>query len=142
MLPDQFINPNMFTVNGYQLGSVGNAGIGTCLGPRYGTLILASTRTSRSPNSSRRNFRLEFFNLINHPIYDDGSVEGNNTMGFTNVGYGDSSGNPVTANAQGVLVGATQILSATPSPGSNFGRSTAVRENGFHQIQYALKIFF
>ena len=35
-----------------------------------------------------------------------------------------------------------RFLSATPAPSSNFGRAQSVRENGFRQIQYALKIIF
>ena len=142
MAPNQFINSSMFTVNGYQLGQVGNAGVGTCLGPPVRNVDFGLDKNFKITERVKAQFRLEFFNLFNHPIYDEGSVESNNTIGFNNIVYGNASGSVVTPNAQGVLVGATQILSATPNPGSNFGRSTSVRENGFRQIQYALKFTF
>jgi hypothetical protein len=140
---NQFINSNMFTVNGYRLGQVGNAGVGTCLGPPVRDVDFGVNKNFKITERIKAQFRFEFFNLFNHPIYDENNLFSNNlTMGFTNVVYADANGNVVKANAQGVLVGATQILSATPSPGSNFGRSTAIRENGLRQIQYALKISF
>jgi hypothetical protein len=82
-------------------------------------------------------FRLEFFNLFNHPIYNAQNVIDNNKISFTNIVYGDANGNTVPDAST-----ATQILSATANPGSNFGKTQSVRENGFRQIQYALKITF
>jgi hypothetical protein len=57
-------------------------------------------------------------------------------MGFNSPVYGGANGNIVP------LTSATQILSATPNPGPNFGRAQSIRENGFRQIQYALKFNF
>jgi len=82
-------------------------------------------------------FRLEFFNLFNHPLYNAQDVINNNTIGFNNIVYGDASGNTVPLGPT-----ATQILSGTPNFGANFGKSLSVRENGFRQIQYALKFTF
>jgi hypothetical protein len=78
-------------------------------------------------------FRFEFFNLFNHPSY---SAPHNQTIGFNDTVYGDSSGKVVP------LTSATQILSATPAPGSNFGRTQSIRENGYRQLRYALKFTF
>lgn len=138
----QFINPKMFTVNGYQLGQVGNTGVGTCVGPPVRDVDFGLDKNFKITERIKAQFRFEFFNLFNHPIYNEGSVQGNNNIGFTNVVFGDASGNVVTPNAQGVLTNATQILSATPSPGGNFGKATSIRENGLRQIQYALKFTF
>jgi hypothetical protein len=87
-------------------------------------------------------FRMEFFNLFNHPLYVANDVINNAKVNFNAPVFGDASGNVVTPDSNGILVGATQILSATPAPSSNYGRTTNVRENGFRQIQYALKIIF
>jgi hypothetical protein len=84
----------------------------------------------------RMQFRMEFFNLFNHPQYVAGDVIGNATINFNAPVFGDASGAPVP------LTSATQILSATSAPGLNYGKAQNVRENGFRQIQYALKIFF
>ena len=87
-------------------------------------------------------FRLEFFNLFNHPQYVANDVINNATINFNAPVFADANGNVVKPNAAGQLVGATQILSATPAPSTNYGRTTDIRENGFRQIQYALKIIF
>jgi hypothetical protein len=140
----QFINPNMFTVSGYQLGHVGNAGIGTCLGPGIRNADFGLDKNFKITERIKAQFRFEFFNLFNHPIYAAQDVINNQTIGFNKPVFGDASGVPVPTDAKGnqILTNATQILSATPNPGSNFGRSQSVRENGFRQIQYALKFVF
>jgi hypothetical protein len=69
-------------------------------------------------------------------------VINNATINFNAPVFADANGNVVKPNAAGQLVGATQILSATPAPSTNYGRTTDIRENGFRQIQYALKIIF
>jgi hypothetical protein len=133
----QFINPQMFTVNSYQLGQVGNAGIGTCLGPGIRNVDFGLDKNFKITEHIKAQFRFEFFNLFNHPIYTAQDVINNQTIGFNSVTYGDASGNAVPLGSA-----ATQILSATPNPGPNFGRAQSVRENGFRQIQYALKFIF
>jgi hypothetical protein len=133
----QFINPNMFTVSGYQLGQIGNAGIGTCLGPGIRNVDAGVDKNFKITERLKAQFRFEFFNLFNHPLYSAQDVINNQTIGFNSPVYGNSSGAVVPLGP-----GATQILSATPNPGPNFGRSQSVRENGFRQIQYALKLIF
>jgi hypothetical protein len=145
MSSQQFINPNMFTVNGYQLGKVGNAGVGTCLGPNTRNVDFSLHKNFKITERISTQFRMEFFNLFNHPLYSAQDVINNQTLNFNSPIFGDASGNPVPLTgpkgSQNLLT-ATQILSATPNPGTNFGRTLSVRENGFRQIQYALKINF
>jgi hypothetical protein len=137
-----YLNPNMFTVNGFQLGKIGTAGVGLCSGPPTRNVDLGVDKNFKITEHITAQFRLEFFNLFNHPLYVANDVINNATINFNNPVFGDANGNVVAPNANGVLVGATQILSATPAPNSNYGRTTDVRENGFRQIQYALKIVF
>jgi len=87
-------------------------------------------------------FRMEFFNLFNHPQYVAGDVNNNSRVTFNSPVFGDANGNVVKPGANGVLVGATQILSAVPASSSTYGQAQSIRENGFRQIQYALKIIF
>ena len=140
----QFINPNMFTVDGYQLGKVGNTGIGTCLGPGTRNVDFSLHKNFRITERVKAQFRMEFFNLFNHPLYTAQDVINNQTIGFNSPIFGDASGTPVPLDAKGnqILTTATQILSATPNPGPNFGKALSVRENGYRQIQYALKFTF
>jgi hypothetical protein len=91
----------------------------------------------------RLQFRMEFFNLFNHPQYVANDVINNATLNFNaptshpgSVIFGDANGNAVP------LTSATQILQAVAAPGSNYGSAQNVRESGFRQIQYALKLIF
>jgi hypothetical protein len=137
-----YLNPNMFSVNGFQLGQIGTAGVGLCSGPPTRNVDLGVDKNFKITEHITAQFRMEFFNLFNHPLYVANDVINNATINFNKPVFADANGNVVTPDANGVLVGATQILSATPAPSSNYGRSTNVRENGFRQIQYALKIIF
>ncbi len=135
--PRAFINPNLFTLNGFQLGQLGNAGIGICSGPPIRNVDFGVNKTFKIGERVSAQFRFEFFNLFNHPIYNAQNVIDNNKINFTNVVFGDAAGNVVTDQRL-----ATQILSADPNNGTNFGRTQTTRENGFRQIQYAFKIVF
>jgi hypothetical protein len=140
----QFINPSMFTVNGYQLGQIGNAGVGTCLGPGNKTVDFGVDKNFKITERIKAQFRFEFFNLFNTPSYSAQNVIDNQTLGFNAPVFGDASGKPVPLDAKGnpILTNATQILSAVPSPGANFGKTLSIREQGFRQLQYALKFIF
>jgi Carboxypeptidase regulatory-like domain/TonB-dependent Receptor Plug Domain len=131
-----WLNPNMFSVNGFQLGQMGTAGVGICSGPPSRNVDFGLDKNFKVTERIKVQFRMEFFNLFNHPQYVANDVINNATINFNAPVFGDASGNVVP------LTSATQILSATPAPGSNYGQAQNVRENGFRQIQYALKIIF
>lgn len=141
-----WLNPNQFTVNGYQLGQIGTSGIGICSGPPTRNVDLGVDKNFKLTERIRMQFRMEFFNLFNHPLYTAGDVINNATINFQNPVFGDANGNVVmpstNPSTKGQLIGATQILSADQVPSSNFGNAQSVRENGYRQIQYALKIIF
>jgi hypothetical protein len=137
-----WLNPAMFTVAGYQLGTNGTAGVGICSGPPTRDVDMGVNKNFKVTERIKVQFRMEFFNLFNHPQYVANDVNNNSRITFNSPVFGDANGNVVTPNSNGVLVGATQILSATPAPGSSYGQAQNVRENGFRQIQYALKIIF
>jgi hypothetical protein len=103
------------------------------LGPGNNNVDFGVDKNFKITERIKAQFRFEFFNLFNHPSY---SAPHNQTIGFNDTVYGDSSGKVVP------LTSATQILSATPAPGSNFGRTLSIRENGYRQLQYALKFTF
>jgi len=140
--PRTYLNPNMFSVNGFKLGTIGNAGVGICSGPPSRDVDMGVDKNFKITERIKMQFRMEFFNLFNHPQYVANDVINNATINFNSPVFGDANGNVVKPDANGVLAGATQILSATPAPGSNYGKAQNVRENGFRQIQYALKIIF
>ena len=131
----QWLNPGLYTMNGYQLGQIGNAGVGLCSGPGNNNWDIGVDKNFKITERIKAQFRLEFFNAFNHPHYNSNDIL-NPGVNFQNPVYGDAAGNPV-ANVST----ATQILSATPAPGG-YGKVNSVLENGFRQIQYALKIIF
>jgi len=133
--PTQWLNPAMYTMNGYQLGKIGNAGVGLCSGPGNNNVDLGVDKNFKVTERITAQFRLEFFNLFNHPHYNSNDIL-NPGVNFQNPIYGDASGNVVPD-----VTTATQILSATPSPGG-YGKVNSITENGFRQIQYALKFTF
>lgn len=141
-----WLNPNAFSVDGFQLGQIGNSGIGICSGPPTRNVDLGVDKNFKLTERIRMQFRMEFFNLFNHPLYTAGDVINNATINFNAPVFGDANGNVVVPSTdpatKGQLIGATQILSATPAPTSNFGNAQSIRENGYRQIQYALKIIF
>jgi hypothetical protein len=124
------------------LGTIGNAGVGICSGPPSRDVDFGVDKNFKVTERIKVQFRMEFLNLFNHPQYVANDVINNASIAFNSPVFGDAAGNVVKPDANGVLNGATQILSATPAPGSNYGKAQNVRENGFRQIQYALKIIF
>jgi hypothetical protein len=131
----QWLNPGVYTMNGYQLGQIGNAGAGICTGPGIGNMDLGLDKNFKVTERIKAQFRLEFFNLFNTPHYNYNDIL-NPTVGFQNPIYGNAAGTVVPN-----ISTATQILSATPSPGG-YGKINSVVENGYRQIQYALKFSF
>jgi Carboxypeptidase regulatory-like domain len=131
----QWLNPALYTMNGYQLGKIGNAGAGLCSGPGNNNYDLGLDKNFKLTERIKMQFRLEFFNLFNHPHYNSNDIL-NPTVNFQNPIYGNAAGAAVPNVST-----ATQILSATPSPGS-YGKVNSIVENGYRQIQYALKFTF
>jgi carboxypeptidase family protein len=131
----QWLNPGLYTMNGYQLGQIGNAGVGLCSGPGNNNWDIGLLKNFKITERIKAQFRFEFFNAFNHPHYNSNDIL-NPTVNFQNPAYGDAAGNAVPNVST-----ATQILSATPSPGG-YGKVNSVLENGFRQIQYALKFTF
>jgi hypothetical protein len=123
----QWLNPEAFTFNGLAPGEIGNARPGDCTGPPTQNVDFSINKNWKLPiqpnkylgEGVRVQFRLEFFNLFNHPQF-----------GEPDVGL-DVSGGSIDP-ATGRIVGSTTSV---------FGRA-GVSPNGFREIQYALKIIF
>ena len=135
-----WLNPNMFTVNGFQLGQIGNSGIGICSGPPTRNVDFGVDKNFKVTERIKMQFRMEFFNLFNHPQYTAGNVIDNSTINFNAPVFGDANGNG------GARSPAPRRSCRPPrSPSTRLAGDLAaqnVRENGFRQIQYALKIIF
>jgi hypothetical protein len=60
----QYFNPAAFSAPAY--GTVGNLGRDTLTGPGYDDLDLSLAKTTKLTESTRLQFRAEFFNILNH----------------------------------------------------------------------------
>jgi hypothetical protein len=127
----QYINPNAFTMNGYVLGQRPFGDTGQCFGPNTRDVDFALDKNWRLPKlgeQAKLQFRLEFFNLLNHPMfrYGSSSLDSN-----ANVKYTAQGGQVVN----GVITGSTL-------QNSSFGVTPFTSNLGNREIQYALKIIF
>jgi hypothetical protein len=128
----QLINPNAFTFNGYVLGQRPFGDTGQCHGPGIRDVDFSLDKNWGIPRlgeAAKLQFRLEFFNLFNHPMFRYGSSSGDSNA---NVNYVASGGQVVN----GVVTGTTL------QGGSSFGNTPFLNNLGNREIQYALKLIF
>jgi len=129
----QYFDPNSFTMNGYVLGQAPPSQTGQCHAPNTRDVDFALDKNWSLPKKlgeqAKLQFRLEFFNLFNHPMFRFGasSLDSN-----ANIHYVGSGGTVVN----GIVTGTT--LQA----GSSFGDTPLLSNLGNREIQYALKFIF
>ena len=132
----QWINPNRYTLNGFNLGTVGNAPGGDCLGPPTRTVDFSLSKNFHITERVQAQFRMDAFNLFNHPNF--GGPGG--AIGFSAVNtaaspeFLDSSGKPTTS-----LANAVSLQNTTPSAQPGVVGTAADRSREF---QYSLRITF
>jgi hypothetical protein len=137
----QWLNPNRYTMNGFKLGTIGSSPIGDCLGPPTRTVDFSVSKNFRITEWLHAQFRMDAFNLFNHPQY--GSL-GNN-QGFVNVGFNavntaaspeflDKNGTPTT-----VLANAVSVQNTTPN--AQVGTVSSISDRN-RQFQYSLRFTF
>ena len=134
----QWLNPAAFTWNGFHLGGYPNAGPGTCTGPGVAAVDFSVNKNWNLPfhgtrvfgEKSKIQFRLEFFNLLNHPMFRNTNVNFNTNGGIV-------QNNTYACAAKGVA-GATSCSLGNTS----FGVANTSSNIGNREIQYALKIIF
>jgi hypothetical protein len=136
----QWLNPNAFTLNGFQLGKIGTSGVGICSGPGNNDVDFSLRKNFRITERVKMQFQFDFFNLFNHPQYQASAL--NMGLDFTSP---NTAGTPefVTAGGAGTtsLSNAVAIQNTTLNPGT-FGFAGQSRENGWRQLQYGLKFSF
>jgi Carboxypeptidase regulatory-like domain/TonB-dependent Receptor Plug Domain len=141
----QWLNPNAFTLTGFKLGTTTANSVGACTGPPTSTVDFSMMKNFKVTERIKAQFRMEFFNLFNHPQYSAASVTNfaNSLTPTLNFNYNAANG-PEFLNAAGAptntLANAVSLQNLTPDPGfAHVGQS---RETGWRQIQYALKFTF
>jgi hypothetical protein len=119
-------------MNGYVLGQPPQSQVGQCHGPNIRNVDFALDKNWGIPGLGERaklQFRLEFFNLLNHPMFRYGGAAGDSNQ---NLNFVASGGQIVN----GVVTG-TQLKG-----GSSFGNTPLSSNLGNREIQYALKVIF
>jgi Carboxypeptidase regulatory-like domain len=127
--PEQILNPAAYTLNGFQLGSIGDAGRGDCIGPSFFQVDLALYKNIRLGEKVKLQLRFEVFNVFNRVNFiTNGSSSGgvNNSM------------DPSEVTLDAPLAQATQITSATIP--ASFGQATSARDP--RQAQFGVKLIF
>jgi hypothetical protein len=128
-LPEQILNPNAYTLVGFDLGRVGTAGRGDCAGPGFFQVDLAFYKNVKISSKVKAQLRFEIFNVFNRV----------NFLNYTSNGYSISTTlNPISVELDAPVESATRITGAE-IPG-NFGRATAVRDP--RQAQFGIKLIF
>ncbi len=142
---DQWLNPDAFTWDGYQLGTFGNSSPGICAGPPINNVDFAIVKNwtmpfiggSRLAEKAKLQLRLEMFNVFNHPQF---------RFNGQNLGFNVSGAFPV--NASGVDCRPSDdpttcvALSGGTLAVSNFGKPQLTSQSGNREIQFALKFIF
>jgi len=132
----QWLNPKAFTWDGFKLGTFGNSGPGACAGPPVDDVDLSVVKNWKMTERTKLQFRLEMFNLFNHPQFRfNGSNLAFNVTGTTAV---DASGNDCH-NAPTTCVA---LKGGALAAGNTFGQPQFTSQSGNREIQYALKFIF
>ncbi len=121
---EQILNPDAFTLNGFQLGTIGDAGRGICEGPRYFQVDLSLYKNINLGKRVKAQVRFEMFNIFNHVNFLQGSLS--------------STFNPVTATYDADPAQATTVTGYTIPVG--FGQASATRDP--RQAQFGIKLTF
>ena len=119
--PTQWLNPGAWTLNGFQLGSIGDAGVGECEGPDFFQVDLSFYKNIPITDRLRGQFRIEVFNVFNR----DNFTGVNTVLGSTGLTLDSDD-----------LSTATSIVSSTPT--GTFGQATGVRDP--RQVQMGFKL--
>ncbi|MFY9559964.1 MAG: carboxypeptidase regulatory-like domain-containing protein [Terriglobales bacterium] len=125
---EQLLNPAAFTLNGYQIGTIGNESRGHCWGPNLINADLALYKNWSLTERFKLQFRLEMFNALNHAQFRGDQL---NTTFAPSVTCGAA---PVECTP------GNNIIQTTGAPNQTFGQSTLTR--GPREVQYGLKLTF
>jgi len=122
-LAQQILNPNAWTLTGFELGTFGNSGRGICEGPNFAQVDLALYKNVRITERVKAQLRFEVFNVFNR-------------VNFTGV---NTSLSPISATLDtGDQHTATKIIDYQPA--GDFGQATGTRDP--RQAQFGIKLMF
>jgi hypothetical protein len=138
----QWLNPAAWTLDGYQLGTFGNASVGQCAGPGLANTDFSLYKNFKVTERVTMQFRMEFFNLFNKVQFRGNSPDVTgivSNMADTGTACIASNVGDPTSPCFGRALNTVAWSFATDGH-QQFGQATADR--GPREIQYALKITF
>jgi len=138
----QWLNPNRWTLNGFQLGTFGNASIGECLSPGLANTDFSVYKNFKIGEKVSMQFRMEFFNLFNKVQFlgnyqDTGNV--NAILSNSVLACITDNVNKVGSACFGKPLNTT-TWDASNTRNPNYGQVT--KNHGPREIQYGLKVNF
>lgn len=119
---EQWLNPNAFTLNGFELGSFGDSPPGVCHGPEFFQVDFSLYKNIRISRRFSGQFRIEVFNLFDRE-------------NFIAV---DTTLDPLSVTLDGPLEEATRVVDSTLP--ASFGQAARVRDP--RQIQFGFKLLW
>jgi hypothetical protein len=134
----QWLNPNTYTWEGFKMGGYPNTSPGSCSGPGVADVDFSILKNWGLPFNGNRflgekariQFRLEFFNLLNHPMFR-----------ATDNNFATNNGAITNGIFHCVPTAGTGIQSCS-SGNNRFGVANTPSNIGNREIQYALKFIF
>jgi hypothetical protein len=138
---DQVVNPNAFTLVGYQIGTImpNMEPRGYCRGPSLLNTDLSIDKNFKLTERVRMQFRLDLFNLLNHANF-----RGDQTNGLAGASTTFATVNCGTANAAGMYApcSPTNNVISHQTLTNGFGQATSVVGNAGRELQYGLHFTF
>lgn len=142
--PDQWWNPAAFTLDNYQVGTLGSSGVGSCSGPGLANTDFSVYKNFKLTERVTMQFRTEFFNFFNKTQFRTDSIDTNiqnNSGGILctegNIG---NSGSPCFGHDVNTLGWIFSDSGGFVNGNSQFG--IVRNDRGPREIQYALKFNF
>ena len=136
-----WLNPDAFTWDKFKIGGYPSADPGACSGPPVADADFSLLK-NWSPfhgsgffgEKTSIQFRLEFFNLLNHPMVRNTNVT------FVQTGSSPAAGS-VGSRIVGGVIDCSQCVNHSNAD-NFFGTATTLHNIGNREIQYALKLYF
>ncbi len=140
----QIVNPNAYTLVGYQIGTIPDnvARRGDVQGPNFVNTDLSLDKNWKVKERVDVQFRLDFFDLLNHANFNSSSGTFSPIQNFN---CGAPNGQGLYQPCGGAFASSgiyTNTVITHESQNTGFGASTATIGNASRQIQYTLHINF
>jgi Carboxypeptidase regulatory-like domain len=138
---NQLYNPGAFTMVGYALGTIPNnmEPRGFCPGPHLINTDFSLDKNWKVTERFNVQFRMDFFNMFNHPNFRGDQVAGYTSAQNVNCGasIGSNGNGPTYAPCSPI----NNIIS-TQTPTAAFGQSNQTTNSAGRELQYSLRFTF